>query len=576
MLSRAIVPITLLSAFASASPADFSQLDSRQNEAVSPYAPTLAACPANFNPIRAASGGVNPSEAAWVAQRKNVATGHLKTWLAGTGAAFPTLAPAQYPSMALVDGGGGFRGFLISAGVHKAFDSNEKTKTPMSGLFQSMTYETGLSGSSASLASYASDNWPTTSSLQSSLWETALNNGVLSPDGGSPTVLAGIATDVAAKAAGYPISIVDAWARLLSYVSLLGDSAGVAKRYSDILTEGGYTQFLRPYPIVTAIGVEQPSEGCGLPPKNATQYEFTPHEFGSWETQVGHFMQTKYLGTSMLAGKPTLQGLACTTGFDNTGFVIATSTNVFNQQCANVKNQLSSAAGMFSSALYNAVSGIIANLLGASIQPLYSQLPNPFFGLTSAPAVEAQPNLLLVDGGETIQVPPIWPLLYRPDISVLFVSDNSADNPGNYPKTGSVISFPGGEQLRNTYLQAQANGVGDRMPYIPYPPTFQAANLNKKTVFFGCNAAVNSPEVTIIYLPNRDITFNSDQIASRLQYDVADTRGMIANGVEVATDGGSTGFNTCVGCAVMKKAAAKAGKALPAACTACFKKYCYN
>lgn len=576
MLSHATLSVAILSVLASASPTNFSQLDRRKNQIISPYAPTLTACPANFNPIRAASGGVNPSEAAWATQRKNKASSKLRTWLAGTGASFPTLNPEQYPTIGLVDGGGGFRGFLMSAGVHKAFDSNERTKTPMSGLYQAITYESGLSGSSASLASYASDNWPTTSSLQSSLWETALNNGVLNPEGNLPLVAAGIAADVAAKAAGYPISVVDAWARLLPYSSLQGDRAGVAKRYSDILTEGGYTQFLRPYPIITAIGVEDPSDGCGLPRKNATQYEFTPHEFGSWEKQVGHFMETKYLGTAMHAGKPTLQGLACTTGFDNTGWVMATSTNIFNQQCANVQGALSSAAGMFSTALYNAVSGTISDLLGASIQPLYSLLPNPFLGLTSAPAVQGQPHLLLIDGGETIQVPPIWPFLYRPDVSVLFVSDNSADNPTNYAHTGATINLPSGIQLRNTYLQAQANGVGDRMPFIPYPPAFQKANLNKRTVFFGCNAAANSPQMTIIYLPNRPISFNSDQDASRLQYDVADTRGMIGNGVEVATDGGAAGFDTCVGCAVMKKAAAKAGKALPAACAACFKKYCYN
>lgn len=575
MLSPILLPLALLSATVSSSPAEFtSPIDERQLS-LTPYAPTQVVCPAG-NLIRAAKG-VNPQEAAWVAQRKKRASASLKTWLGSTGANFPALATNQYPTMALVDGGGGFRGFLISAGVHKAFDNMEKTKTPMSGLFQAMTYETGLSGSAGSVGSYAGNNWPLTSSIASQLWGPALASGVTSPNNGDPTAAVNLAANVASKqAAGFPISIIDAWGRLLSYVTLLGDDQGAATHMSDILNFGGYTSFQKPYPIITAIGVEDPSDGCGLPPKNATQYEFTPHEFGSWESQIGNFMQTKYVGTAMNNGSPLLLNLTCTNGFDNVGWIIGTSSNVFNENCGSIRNNLTNTGDFFSAELYQQVRGLVNDLLGTGIEALYALMPNPFAGLASAPAVADSPMLRLVDGGQTIQVPPIWPLLYRPDVSVLFISDNSADNPTNYPNTGKKINLPDGNQLHNTQKQARAEGVGNRLPVIPPKERFQALNLNKKSTFFGCNEPADSPAVTIVYLPNRDIVFNSDQTASRLQYDAHDFNAMIDNGVHIATNNNDPGFATCVGCATMKRAAQKAGKALPAACGACFKKYCYN
>jgi len=48
--------------------------------------------------------------------------------------------------------------------------------------------------------------------------------------------------------------------------------------------------------------------------------------------------------------------------------------------------------------------------------------------------------------------------------------------------------------------------------------------------------------------------------------------GMIANGIQIATQNNDPGYPTCLACAIMKKS----GGALPAACAACFAKYCFN
>lgn len=45
------------------------------------------------------------------------------------------------------------------------------------------------------------------------------------------------------------------------------------------------------------------------------QFEFTPYEFGSWDSPVGLFADIRYLGTTMMDGKP-VNTSACVEGFD--------------------------------------------------------------------------------------------------------------------------------------------------------------------------------------------------------------------------------------------------------------------
>lgn len=142
---------------------------------------------------------------------------------------------------------------------------------------------------------------------------------------------------------------------------------------------------------------------------------------------------------------------------------------------------------------------------------------------------------------------------------VLIVNDNSADTSNN---------FPNGSEILSTYVQAQANGL-TRMPFIPSVATFISEGLNKRPTFFGCN---NNNVMTIVYLPNVNYTFTSNEPTSKLQYSKAETDAMIANGVQIASKGGDPGWPICLGCAITMKT----GGQLPAACTACFSTYCYQ
>jgi lysophospholipase len=125
-----------------------------------------------------------------------------------------------------------------------------------------------------------------------------------------------------------------------------------------------------------------------------------------------------------------------------------------------------------------------------------------------------------------------------------------------------------GSEILTTYVQAQSAGL-TRMPPIPPVATFISQHLNQRPTFFGCHT---NNTATIIYLPNFNYTFPSNEPTSKLQYSTAETIGMIANGVQVASKGGDPAWPLCLACGVMQKA----GGTLPAGCAACLQTYCYN
>ena len=137
--------------------------------------------------------------------------------------------------------------------------------------------------------------------------------------------------DIVAKdVVGFDTTLTDVWGRLLSYQLLQGVDGGVGTTLSGITGLSNFTSHAVPFPVITSLGVKTWLGEC-LPGPNATTYEFTPYEFGSWDSDVSAFMQTHYLGTAMKNGKHT--GLLCTKNYDNLGFVLGTSSNLFNQLC---------------------------------------------------------------------------------------------------------------------------------------------------------------------------------------------------------------------------------------------------
>ena len=80
-------------------------------------------------------------------------------------------------------------------------------------------------------------------------------------------------------------------------------------------------------PIVIA---DERAPGESLIPGNTTVYEFNPWEMGSFDPTTYGFVPLEYLGSNFSRG--TLPaGEQCVRGFDNAGYVMGTSSSLFNQ-----------------------------------------------------------------------------------------------------------------------------------------------------------------------------------------------------------------------------------------------------
>ena len=280
--------------------------------ALSGYAPVPAVCPST--PLVRTATGISASESSYISSRAPIASAALGAWLQKVNSAFST---ANLPAVALTTSGGGLRSLLTGAGVIQALDARD-SNVGTSGLYQGLTYQAGLSGGGWLLSSFAGNNYPTISNLQSTLWTTAFAETLLIPANlGVGGAYAQISADVVAKnAAGYPPTIVDVYGRLLAYQLLKGPDGGVATELSSITGFSNFTSHNVPFPIITALNVETGTGVC-TPPNNTAIYEFSPYEFGSFDSGVNAFTQTKYLGTLLSNGAPTKA--TCETNYDNLG-----------------------------------------------------------------------------------------------------------------------------------------------------------------------------------------------------------------------------------------------------------------
>lgn len=407
------------------------------------------------------------------------------------------------------------------------------------------------------LSSIAGNDWPTISYLQENLWEDSFDGSLLVPANllsfSGLTQYGAITTEIALKeGSGFPTTIIDPWGRLLSYQLLEGRFGGVSKYMSSLATYDNFTNHNAPFPIITAVGVVADEDQC-TPPDDATQYEFHPFEFGSWDEGVSAFTPVKYLGSDLNNGQPEEEG-KCVIQYDNLGYVFGTSSNVFPAIC-----EILSPANGSDDALANVLEGIISLVHDPVFEDLFALYRNPFYNYTRSSRVSDDQDLLLLDGGFSDQVSPIWPFIVNErDVDVLIVNDNSGD---------TEDSFPNGASLRRTYLQAQVAGLS-KMPFIPENSTFEAEGLNQRATFFGCD----EPDTTfIVYLPNREYSFDSGQSTGKLAYSKEETRAMIVNGEQVGTQDAEEGWGLCLACAIKSRE-----EGLPEGCEACFDKHCYR
>ncbi|KAH7017943.1 acyl transferase/acyl hydrolase/lysophospholipase [Microdochium trichocladiopsis] len=407
------------------------------------------------------------------------------------------------PNIAIAASGGGYRALMNGAGFIAAADSRvagANSTGGIGGLLQSATYLAGRSAAGRQLEHRA----------------VAFDRSILvGPSAGALSEVEywkGIYDSVEAKeAAGFNTSITDYWGRTLSF-QLVNDTSGADERS----------------PGTTAVS------------SNSTVFEFNPWELGSWDPTVYGFTPLEYLGsnfTNSTVSNATSQ--QCVRGFDQYGFVMGTSSSLFNE------------------------------LL---LQNLSSRVPG---------------GAQLVDGGEDLQNIPLDPLIQPARaVDVIFATDSSAD----------INNWPNATALRATYVRSLTSiANGTQFPRIPSAETFINLGLNRRPTAFGYNAGIvtsngttnsGSSTVTgpvryplIVYVPNTPYTALSNVLTFQMSYDAATRNDIIQNGYNVATIGNGTidsSWPTCVGCFVLQRSLVRSGAAIPTACQACYRRFCYN
>ncbi|KAK9325457.1 lysophospholipase catalytic domain-containing protein [Lipomyces orientalis] len=479
-------------------------------------------------------------------------------------------------TIGLAFSGGGYRAMLAGAGFLAAFDARTPNSTDeghVGGLLQSSTYIAGLSGGSWLVTSVAINDYPTIGELQASdtVWD--LSNSILNPGGWQIAQTASYYSQIidevdGKRDAGFDVSLTDYWGRGLAFQLFNYTDGGPGLTFSDIRNLSTWQNYSMPFPIVVADGRPYNTNIVSL---NSTVYEFNPYELGSWDPSLYSFAVLDYIGTNLTDGLPQ-ENATCVKGFDNAGFVIGTSSTLFNQFLLQLND--TGVEGL----LYNAALQVLQGISEAD-NDIAPYEPNPFFDVN--PDISYMFNetqLTLVDGGEDYQNIPLAPLIQPArQVDVIFAIDNSAD---------TNFSWPAGWSMTATYdrqFTSQANGT--KFPAVPDRNTFVGMNLTARPTWFGCNASNITGEnggttvPLVVYLANYPWTYYSNTSTFQLSYDTDEVEGIITNGYNVATQGNGTvdtEWARCVGCAIIHRETERRNQTPTAECQSCLSKYCWN
>ena len=481
------------------------------------------------------------------------------------------------PNIAIAASGGGYRAMLNGGGAVQAFDSREQNTTArgqVGGLLQSATYLAGLSGGGWLVGSIMVNNYSTVTGLRDdktgNVWE--LQNSIFKgPDSGGIQALssAGYYDDLSdevdrKKNAGFNTSVTDYWGRALSYQLVNAAMGGPSYTWSSIQLQDSFANADSPLPILVADGR---APGEKLISLNATVYEFTPWELGTFDPTTFGFAPLEYIGSNFTDGKIP-DDSNCVRGFDNVGFVMGTSSSLFNSFLLNIN-------ATDIPELARKLATKILTSLGSDNNDIADYTPNPFYGYNSDTSRNANSTrLTLVDGGSDLQNIPLHPLI-QPErhVDVIFAIDSSADTDQYWPNGTSLVAT-----YERSHSEAIANGTA--FPAVPDTNSFVNLGLNNRPTFFGCNSS-NTSSITplIVYLPNAPYVFHSNISTFQPDYNATFRNAILQNGYESATQGNGTvdpNWPACVACAVLSRSLERTKTPVPETCNQCFSKYCWD
>ncbi|KAH7320767.1 lysophospholipase catalytic domain-containing protein [Stachybotrys elegans] len=555
------------------------------------YAPEIVDCPSRRPRIRLADG-LSDAESAWVEKRRNNTIDPMREFLikanisgfnAGSYIDRAQDNATALPNIAIAVSGGGYRALMNGAGFLSAADSRNGDNYTIGGLLQSATYLAGLSGGGWLVGSMFANNFTTIPDLQagspdSPVWRFDRSIFVGPQESGigilnTADYWSTIVDEVGDKADGWETSITDYWGRALSFQLVNASDGGPAYTFSSIADTGNFQDGQTPFPILVSDGR---APGQKIISTNATVYEFNPFELGTWDPTVYEFAPLQFLASNFSNGSVSSNG-DCVRGFDQIGFVMGTSSSLFNSIfLANLTASDSDVPSVIRNALVD-----VLNRWNAENNDVAQYAPNPFRGWNpnnDDDGVDDQSELYLVDGGEDLQNIPLHPLIqpYR-GVDIIFAVDSSADTTTNWPN---------GTAMRASYDRS-GTGIGNStlFPPVPSAETFINLRLNQRPTLFGCDA--NNFTLTgnqmvpplIFYIPNAPYTTHSNVSTFDPSYSIAERNAIIENGFNGATQGNDTvdsEWSMCVACAILSRSWWKAGEDPPEACNNCFDRYCWN
>lgn len=482
------------------------------------------------------------------------------------------------PNIGIAVSGGGYRALMNGAGFLAAADnrtSNSTNTGQIGGLLQATTYLAGLSGGGWLVGSIYTNNFSSVEDLRdgskgSSVWEFG-NSIFEGPDNDGIQVLSTvdyfhtITDEVSNKDdAGFDTSITDYWGRALSFQLVNATDGGPAYTFSSIAQEPNFMNGEIPFPFLVT---DERSPNTKIVSLNSTVYEINPFEIGSWDPTTYAMAPLQYVGSNFSAGA-VLDNEKCVEGFDQVGYVMGTSSTLFNQFILQIN---STALPDFLQSIFTRILGDI----GEDNNDIAQWSPNPFYHFNNDTNRNANSTeLTLVDGGEDNQNIPLYPLIQpQRHVDVIFAIDSSADTSFNWPN---------GSSLQATYERSMNATIqnGTAFPSIPDTNTFVNLGLNTRPTFFGCNASNTTGDAPLlVYIPNAPYIYHSNVSTFDPSYNRTEKIAIIENGYDVATMGNGTldsQWPTCVACAVLSRSLDRTGTTIPDACTTCFQRYCWN
>lgn len=249
------------------------------------------------------------------------------------------------PNIGLAFSGGGYRALLNGAGALAAFDSRTSGSDAaghLGGLLQSSTYIAGLSGGSWLVGSIFMNDFTSVEAImdnsdeRSAIWHFDMPI-TMGPDAdkGPMEYLGGLMEQITSKEeAHFETSLTDLWGRALSFQLISPVDGGPGDTFSSISKNKDFAAGSTPMPIFVADGR---SPGQLIIDGNATVYEINPWELGTFDPTTFAFAPLEFVGSNFSNGALSSSD-KCAKGFDNAGFIMGTSSSLFNQGLIQTKN----------------------------------------------------------------------------------------------------------------------------------------------------------------------------------------------------------------------------------------------